>query len=78
LKSGKKNIKHTKLKRGKNMASYKEWNEHFDKVPEAKKNQLIKHIDGLLKDSMVKREYGSDLNTMAILLQNSMNRVKRG
>jgi hypothetical protein len=55
------------------MATYEEWKKHFGKVPEKSIQQYQRAIDVLLKDPMIKKEYGHDLNTLGILM-NTANR----
>lgn len=53
------------------MATYKEWNEHFDRIPKDKLKTYMKACDLLLKDSLIEREYGTDLRSLKILMNAS-------
>jgi hypothetical protein len=59
------------------MATYEEWNNHFDKLSVARKNQLYKNIYSVLKDNMIDREYGSELGKLAVYIQSSIMRNKK-
>lgn len=56
------------------MATYEKWKEHFARVPETSIKKYQRAIDVLLKDKMIKEEYGHDLNTLGILMNNAINR----
>jgi len=53
------------------MATYKAWNEHFDRIPKDKLKAYMKACDILMKDSMIEQEYGSDLRSLKILMNAS-------
>jgi len=58
------------------MATYNEWNKHFDKSPAPKLKKYISAIDVLLKDTMIEENYGYDLRSIKILINASNNMRK--
>jgi hypothetical protein len=58
------------------MATYAEWNKHFDKQSEVKLKTLQKAIGTLLGDPMIKKEYGYDLDSLHILMNASIKARK--
>ena len=58
------------------MATYAEWNRHFDGLTPSKLTSYQKAIKVLLGDKMIKQEYGHDLGSLDTLMNASKNSRK--
>jgi hypothetical protein len=58
------------------MATYKEWDDHWDKVSVEKMRSYQKSIKTLMTDPMLKKDW-RDLELVAILMENAIGRKQR-
>jgi len=59
------------------MSTYKEWNDHFDRIQAVKLKAYVKAIEILRNDPMIKLNYGHDLESLKALINASNNMRKR-
>lgn len=58
------------------MSTYKEWNDHFDRIESAKLKSYIKAIDTLRKDNVIELNYGNDLGAIKAIMNASLHHRK--